>query len=111
MTSLRADDGTPLEIKEGIILDAKGTPLTEAPAANRRRARANSGARPTPHSPFTQTAYVWRSGGLLGPLLVLPILVIVVTVALTVMGGFAALAVVVWALFLLRRIFSRLIKI
>lgn len=98
--TLRADDGTLLKPKEGIVLDQNGNPLTPAP----HRAWRDPDA--TDFSGHSRV-FVWRSGGLLAPLIIAPILVVLVAVGLTLMGGFGALAILAWAVFLLRRLLYR----
>jgi hypothetical protein len=94
---LNADDGNHLEVKEGIVLDRDGNPLTPPP---HRHWRAASG--PQGH------VFVWRGSGWLSPLIMLPVLGLIATLVLTLMGGFVAVAVLVWILFLFRRLLNRL---
>lgn len=99
--TLRADDGTVLKPKEGIVLDQDGNPLTPVLHRSWRGPGASTGSRGEPR------VFTWRGGGLLAPLILAPILVGLVAVGLTLMGGFGALALLAWGIFLLRRLIYR----
>ncbi len=46
--SLKADDGTPLQTKEGVVVDAEGHPLTSSPHAVNSGVRSFSFSLPIP---------------------------------------------------------------
>lgn len=97
--TLQADDGTLLKPKEGIVLDQDGNALTRPP---------HHAWRENPDTTEEGShVFVWRGGGLLAPLIIAPLLVALLILGLTLMGGFGALALLAWVIFLLRRLFYR----
>ncbi|HAR41254.1 MAG TPA: hypothetical protein DCS07_01255 [Bdellovibrionales bacterium] len=102
-----AEDGTPLEVKEGIVLNANAD---DANADTGHRTGSRSGRTASPHS-----AFVWRfpngsglkraRGGSWLTLALLPIIAIGVIVTL---GGIVALALAIGlVVFILRAVFGR----
>lgn len=98
---LRDENGKPLEIKEGVVIDQNGNELTEEPRARRRHQ--------TFQDPFTsQRAFVIKSTNPLAPLLLAPLLIVFVGVGLTLFTGVAVAAFVAWIVYLMFRALRRL---
>jgi hypothetical protein len=91
MSRLVTENGTELEVKEGVVLDAEGTPL---------------------HAPFSRASaqdpqpkiHTVQFGGTWAPLLFFPLAALVMTFGLTLLVGFAALFIVGWLLLSAKRI-------
>jgi hypothetical protein len=94
------ENGKPLEIKEGVVIDQNGNELTDEP-----RARGHHQAY---RDPFGQRAFVIKSRNPLAPLLLAPLLVIFVGVGLTLFTGVALAAFVAWMIYVVFRMIRRL---
>jgi hypothetical protein len=95
------ENGKPLEIKEGIVIDQNGNPLTEEPRARTRHQAFRD--------PFTgQRAFVFKTSNPLAPLLLAPLLIVLVGVGLTLFTGVAVVAFAAWMIFLFFRTLRRL---
>lgn len=92
---IQADDGTFLDLKEGVVIDRDGNELASS-YTGRTEDRARS------------TVFVWRAHPVLAPLLIAPLLVVMVTVGLTLFAGVAVAAFVGWILFALFQSLRRL---
>jgi hypothetical protein len=97
---LHDENGKPLEVKEGVVIDQNGNELTEEPRARHRAYR----------DPFTggQRVFVMKSTNPLAPLLLAPLLVLLIGVGITLFTGVAFAALIAWMLYLLVRAFRRL---
>jgi hypothetical protein len=93
MSSLITENGTELEVKEGIVLDAEGTPL-HAPFARASEQGPQSGPK----------IHTVQFGGTWAPLLFFPLVALVMTFGLTLLAGFAVLFIAGWILLSAKRI-------
>ncbi len=84
-TDLRADDGTILEIKEGVVLDKDGSVLSNSRA---------TGTEETPYRGYVRT---WRAGRLWGLALAL-LLPFLLVGGFAVLSTVAAVILIVWIL-------------
>ncbi len=99
--NLRDENGKPLEVKEGVVIDQNGNELTEEPRARRRHQAFQD--------PFTgQRAFVIKSRNPLAPLLLAPLLIVLLGVGITLFTGVAVAAFVAWILYLAFRAIRRL---
>lgn len=99
--NLRDDNGKPLEIKEGVVIDQNGKELTEEPRTRRRHQ--------TFQDPFTgQRTFVLKTTNPLAPLLLAPILILLIGVGITLFSGVAVAAFAAWLVYLVFRTLRRL---
>src|ERR1700737_1656159 len=85
----RDENGKPLEVKEGVVLDQNGNELTHEPRAHGR----HQAYRDTFN---TRVGFVFKTTNPLAPLILAPILVLMVGVGITLFTGVAAAAFVAW---------------
>ncbi|MFL5814312.1 MAG: hypothetical protein ACJ763_12095 [Bdellovibrionia bacterium] len=104
--NLRDENGKPLEVKEGVVIDQNGNELTEEPRAH----DSTRGRHQAFRDPFTggQRVFVMKSTNPLAPLFLAPLLVLLIAVGITLFTGVAFAALVAWMLYLLVRAFRRL---
>jgi hypothetical protein len=103
---LRDENGKPLEVKEGVVLDQDGNQLTDEPP---RSFRNQGGRHHAYRDPFTgQRAFVFKTTNPLAPLLLAPLIVIALGVGLTLFTGVAVAAFVAWIVFMMFRTLRRL---
>lgn len=95
MSRLITENGTELEVKEGVVLDAEGNPL-HAPFAHATSGAHGGGQGPKIHSV--------QFGGTWAPLLFFPAVALVMTFGLTLLAGFAILFIAGWILLSAKRI-------
>lgn len=96
---------TPLEVKEGVILDAAGNELTQTPRYQNQYTEfkyTRAG-----HQQAQGRVYIWKGGNWLGTLLLIPLVVLLLTVGVTLFAGFIAVGVASWVIYkVLRALFS-----
>jgi hypothetical protein len=98
---MRDENGKPLEVKEGVVIDQNGNELTEEPHP-RGRHRAY-------RDPFTgQRVFVMKSTNPLAPLLLVPLLIVLLGVGITLFTGVAVAAFAAWLVYMMFRTLRRM---
>jgi hypothetical protein len=96
MTKLEGDDGAPLEIKEGIVLDREGNAIAETRS---------------PHQRFSQNGpkvFVWRPNPIMALLFLVPALILIFSIGLTILAALAVLTVIGGVVYTLTKLLRRL---
>lgn len=97
----RDDNGKPLEIKEGIVIDQNGNQLTDEPQVR--------GRHQTFRGPFTgQRTFVMKTTNPLAPLLLAPLLILLIGVGITLFTGVAVAAFAAWLVYMMFSMLRRL---
>jgi hypothetical protein len=103
--SLLDENGKPLEVKEGVVIDQDGNELTEEPQVHHTQGRHQ-----TFRDPFTgqQRVFVMKSTNPLAPLIIVPLLIVLIGVGITLFTGVAVVAFAAWIFYLFFRTLRRL---
>jgi hypothetical protein len=103
--TLRAEDGSPLDVKEGTVLDSEGNALS-GPGPHQRYGES-------PFGGGTGRAFVWKSAGLptspLAWLVLIPLLAVLLFIGITFFAIVAAFALVLMVVFVVHRWLRRVL--
>lgn len=106
---LHDENGKPLEVKEGVVIDQNGNELTEEPPVHYNARDNTRGRHQAYRDPFTgQRVFVMKSTNPLAPLLLAPLLIVLLGVGITLFTGVAVAAFAAWLVYMLFRALRRL---
>ena len=104
MSDLKDDQGQPLELKEGIVVDQDGTPLARPHRQPDQRFDAHDALGGQNRS----RVFVFRPNPFLAPLIAIPVVVLIFSIGLTILAALAVLAVIGAAIYGVTKLFRKL---